>query len=475
MIDGLFLDAGRRAAEQARGVWPGRVISDDFDRWVAQRPQATAILACRDQDGSCERLSWQQLAERVAAIAAGLRARGIGRGDVVSFQLPNGWEFVALHLACVRLGAVTNPLMPIFRQREVSFMLRHAGAKVLVVPARFRGFDHAAMAHALQPALPALREVLVVGGSTPASFEALVAAHSGDPSRHDGSALAPDDVMQLLYTSGTTGEPKGVMHTSNTLLGTTLQFIERMQLGASDIVLAPSPLAHQAGFAYGMLVALLLGSPLVTMDVWNPARALDLIETHGATYTFAATPFLADLANLPGVEQRRTAAFRLFVTSGAPIPPAVVAAAHARLRVGVVSGWGMTETGIATTTMPSGHKVLDSDGVALAGEEVRIVDAQGHEVPRGQPARRAAFSWCRSLRRLFEAPRSVRRRRRRLVRHRRHRAHGRRRLYPRLRPRQGHHHPRRREHPGGRDRGRAVPPARGPRSGHRGDCRRASR
>ena len=384
MMDGLILDQRRCTAERARGIWPERVVTDDFDRWVEQRPQATAIVVWRDEDASTERLSWLELAERVAAIAAGLRALGVGHGDVVSFQLPNGWEFVALHLACVRLGAVTHPLMPIFRQREVGFMLRHAGSKVLVVPARFRGFDHAAMARELQATLPALREVWVVGGPTPASFEAMIAAHAGDAKWQRGAALAPDDVMQLLYTSGTTGEPKGVMHTSNTLLGTTLQFIKRMQLGADDIVLAPSPLAHQAGFGYGMLAALLLGCPMVTMDAWNPARAVDLIEAHGATYTFAATPFLADLANVPGVEQRRLDAFRLFVTSGAPIPPAVVAAARERLRVVVISGWGMTETGIVTTTLLSGHKVQSSDGAALPGEEVCIVDAQGREAPRGQ-------------------------------------------------------------------------------------------
>jgi cyclohexanecarboxylate-CoA ligase len=380
-MKGLFLDDQRRAIEKLRGIWPGTLITRYFDRWVKERPDATAIVAFRDADGSSTCLTWRELARRVSALAAGLRARGIDKGDVVSFQLPNGWEFIALHLACVRLGAVTNPLMPIFRRRELAFMLAHAESRLLVVPERFRGFEHGALARELQPSLPALKEVLVIGDS----FEELLAHHAANDSFMSGSAMHPDDVVQLLYTSGTTGEPKGAMHTSNTLIGTTLKFIERMRLGASDVVLAPSPLAHQAGFEYGMLLAVLLGVPIVTMDVWNAARAVELIEEHKATYTFAATPFLADLASFPDLAQRRIDSFRLFVTSGAPIPPPVVAAARERLGATVVAGWGMTETGIATTTLLSGHKVLDSDGIALPGEEVRIVDENNAEVPRGVP------------------------------------------------------------------------------------------
>ncbi len=382
-MQGVFLDAHRLALEKTRGIWPDRVLTDYLDRWVAEKPEAIAVVASRD-DGAVTRLTWRELDQAAAAIARGLLARGVAKGDVVSFQLPNWWEFAAIHLACVRIGAVSNPLMPIFRHRELSFMVEHAESKVLIAPTRFRGFDHGALALGLKRQLPVLEHVFLVGGEGEHSFEKALLAGIRDTPVQPGAALAPNDIVQLLYTSGTTGEPKGAMHTSNTLIGSTLTFAERMRLGADDVVFMPSPLAHQIGFEYGLLVSVLVGAPLVLMDVWNPARAVGMMEQHRATYMFAATPFLADLASFPGIETRALGEFRLFVTSGAPIPPVLVRAAQEKLRASIVAGWGMTECGILTTTNLSGHKVHESDGCPLPGEEVRIVDEKGEETLREQ-------------------------------------------------------------------------------------------
>jgi len=383
-VEGVFLDERRLAKEKANGIWPDRVVTDYFDRWVAEKPDATAVIAFREQDATTTRYTWRELARAAAAIARSLSALGVAKGDVVSFQLPNWWQFVAIHLACVRIGAVSNPLMPIYRHRELSFMVAHAESKVLIAPARFRGFDHGALALALKRELPTLRHVFLVGGEGECSFEDSLLAGTQGGTIEPRAKCGPNDIVQLLYTSGTTGEPKGAMHTSNTLIGTTLTFAGRMQLGAADVIFMPSPLAHQIGFEYGLLVSALLGAPLLLMDVWNPARAVELMETHGATYMFAATPFLADLAGFPNVEARALDAFRLFVASGAPIPPVLVRLAQERLRANIVAGWGMTECGIVTTTSLSGHKVHESDGFPLPGEEVRIVDEQGTEVLRQQ-------------------------------------------------------------------------------------------
>jgi cyclohexanecarboxylate-CoA ligase len=383
-VEGVFLDERRLELERSRGIWTNRVITDYFDRWVADRPDATAIIAFRDEDATTTRLTWRELAQAVTAIAHGLAACGVAKGDVVSFQLPNWWEFVAVHLACVRIGAVSNPLMPIFRHRELSFMVAHAESKVFIAPTRFRGFDHGALALTLKRELPSLGNVFLVGGDGEHSFGDSLLAGMQSGMIEPGTKLGPDDVVQLLYTSGTTGEPKGAMHTSNTLIGTTLTFAERMQLGSHDVVFMPSPLAHQIGFEYGLLVSVLLGAPLVLMDIWSPARAVEMLEEHRATYMFAATPFLADLASFPNIETRALDPFRLFVTSGAPIPPVLVRAAQERLGAHIVAGWGMTECGILTTTNLSGHKVHESDGYPLPYEEVRIVDEQGNDVLREQ-------------------------------------------------------------------------------------------
>lgn len=299
-------------------------------------------------------------------------------------QLPNWWEFVAVHLACLRIGAITNPLMPILRHRELSFMIGHAESKVFIAPSSFRGFDHGALARSLSYELPALEHVFLVDGEGADSFEAALLAGPAEAAYMRGTPIDGNALVQLLFTSGTTGEPKGVLHTSNTLLGTILQFIERLECSDRDVVFMPSPLAHQAGFAYGLMLGVILGAPIVLLDIWHPRRAIELMEQHRATYTFASTPFLADLAQFEGIEQRDLRSFRLFVTSGAPIPPIVVKQAQENLGATVIASWGMSEVCSATTTLLSGHKVQESDGIAMPGSEVKVVDAEGREVPRGQ-------------------------------------------------------------------------------------------
>ena len=383
-MERMFLEAKRLAREKARGIWPDRLLTDYLDRWATQRPNQLALVAQRQGQATSTRLAWRELARQVDAIVSGLAAHGIAKGDVVSFQLPNWWQFVAIHLACVRLGAVSNPLMPILRERELAFMLKHSESKVLIAPARFRGFDHGRLALGLQRDLPSLKRVFLVDGEGENAFETLMSGCAAENQNASSAPLGADEVVQLLYTSGTTGEPKGVLHTSNTLIGTTLKFAERLELTQADVVFMPSPLAHQAGFTYGLILALILGAPLVIMDVWDPARALEMMEEHRVTYTFAATPFLADLANFPGVEKRALKAFRLFVTAGAPIPPSVVDLALRRLNATVIASWGMTECCSPTTTLLSGYKVRESDGIGMPGSEVRVVDEHGNEAARGR-------------------------------------------------------------------------------------------
>jgi cyclohexanecarboxylate-CoA ligase len=367
-MEGLALAEPRLAREKARGVWPGRVATDYLDRWVAEKPQATALVAWRLEEERETRFTYLDLAHRAATAAAKLERAGVRRGDVVSFQLPNWWEFVAVYLATVRLGAVANPLMPIFRQRELSFMLRLAEARVFLAPETFRGFDHGARARGLAAEILGLRlvELDFAAGELGWEFQR-------------GARLGPDEVTELLYTSGTTGEPKGVLHTSNTLLCAVQAYVEHMGLGPHDVIFMPSPLAHQLGFCYGMLMSLVLGVPLILTDIWRPARAAQLIEENGATFCYAATPFLADLVE----RGRKPGALRIFASAGAPIPPAVVRAAEERLGIAVAPSWGMTECITVTTTGPDGARAADSDGRALANGEVRILTSDGHGAQRG--------------------------------------------------------------------------------------------
>ena len=383
---GMILEQGRIDREARTGNWPNRLVTDYFDDDVKARSNQAALISYRADQAGETTISYGELDNLVSNIAGNLLALGVAKGDVISFQLPNWWEFVAVHLACLRVGAISNPLMPIFRAHELEYMLEHAGSKVLIVPKIFQKFDHQQLANRLQQEIPTLQHVFAVGGEGSNSFEsALLAKPEALPAKH--SPFTPNDVVQIMYTSGTTGRPKGVMHTSNTLLASACQVARRLQLGPDDVGFMAAPFAHQIGFCFGMIMPIVLGVPLVMMDIWNPLKAAQLISTHRASFTCASTPFMSDLANVPNVEEMDLDCFRMFLTAGAPVYEPVIAKVTQKLKVNVVPGWGMTEVIQATAALPISS--LDqplSDGFAFRGNEVRIVDGEGRSVQREKAA-----------------------------------------------------------------------------------------
>ncbi|SOY68389.1 Cyclohexanecarboxylate-CoA ligase [Cupriavidus taiwanensis] len=385
------LIAPRRAASMATGHWHDRTINDYLADCVRERPDAPALTAVSLERGTVARYSWSELARLADRVAAGLSGLGIGARDVVSCQLPNGWHLTVLYLACARLGAVLNPLMPIFRERELAFMLAHAECKVVVVPETFRGFAHARMMRGLRGALPALRHVVVADGEGPDSFEALLTRDAAPvaPARLPHGRAGPDDVTQLIYTSGTTGEPKGVMHTANTLFSNIVAYAARLRLGADDVVLMASPMAHQTGFMYGLMMPVMLGAHAVLQDIWDPARAAALIREQGVTFTMGSTPFLTDLARVVADSGTPVPSLCTFLCAGAPIPGALVERARAALGATIVSAWGMSENGAVTTTLPDDPETRASttDGCPLPGVEIRVVDGADADLPAGQTGR----------------------------------------------------------------------------------------
>lgn len=381
-------------AEWARTYWPGRLLTDYLDEATARHPDKVALTGRNSVSDVTVTLSWRQLRRLVDRIAAGLVGLGVGKADVVACQLPNWWEFVALHLACVRIGALTNPLMPIFRQRELRYMLGFARARVLVVPRNFRNFDYPSMVATLRADLPELRHVLTIGGTGPDSFEEVLIARRWEDECDTSTLFAqrrphPDDAVQLLYTSGTTGEPKGVLHSSNTLLSILQQYAKRLHITGDDVILMASPMGHQAGFMYGLMMSPMLGAKLVLQDIWVPEEAARLIRDEGVTYTKGSTPFLADLTNTPAIDRYDIGTLRTFVSSGAPIPRVLVERASQRLGAAIISAWGMSETGSVTTTIPGDpdERIFGTDGVALPGMEVRVVDAADAVLPSGSEGR----------------------------------------------------------------------------------------
>ncbi|MDM0112349.1 cyclohexanecarboxylate-CoA ligase [Variovorax sp. J22R133] len=384
----------RRARMVAQGLWHDRTINDDLDACVAAVPDKVALTALQVEEGITTRFTYREMARMADRIAVGLSRLGVGRNDVVACQLPNWWQFTLVYLACSRIGAVMNPLMHIFRERELSFMLKHGEATVVIVPRTFRGFDFESMVSELQPSLPALKHIVVVGGEGANSFEALLSgpAWEDEPDAQDiltRSRPGPDDVTQMIYTSGTTGEPKGVMHSANTTMANIIPYAQRLRLSADDVVLMASPMAHQTGFMYGLMMPIMLKASAVLQDIWEPKQAIGLIRAEGATFTMASTPFLADLARTVTETQREVPSLWTFLCAGAPIPGPLVEQARQVLGTRIVSAWGMTENGAVTMIQldDGDSRAVTTDGLPLPGVELKVIGDHDEALPAGQPGR----------------------------------------------------------------------------------------
>ena len=387
-----FDPASHARAMRAGGFWPDRNFDEFLVAAVDATPDKLALVADRADRPVPLRISYRELEDRVARVAAALRALDIGAGDVVAVQLPNWWEFVVTSLACGRIGAVVNPLMPIFRERELGYMLGFAEAKLLVVPKRFRGFDHEAMAIGLRGELPSLRHVVVVDGEGANSFDRCLLGGSArveTAPNAAASALPADALAVLMFTSGTTGSPKGVMHTSNTLVACNNALAGRFGLVADDVLLACSPLGHMTGYAAVMLLGVRLGATVVLQDIWEVQRGVALMAAEGVTFTAASTPFLSDICNAVAGGALRPWQLRSFLCGGAPIPPVLIERAAAELDLKVCSLWGMTESLSSTLTEPSraADKSSRSDGRALEGVDIAITDFDGRRLPPGETGR----------------------------------------------------------------------------------------
>lgn len=388
-FDAVLL-APRRAQMRSQGWWRDTTINEALDQAAQQWPDRLALVAQRAGEGGAQSFNYAQLARMADRVAIGLWRLGVRPADVVACQLPNVWQFTVLYLACARIGAVLNPLMPIFRERELLFMLGHGEAKLIVVLKDFRSVDYEAMLKGIQPQLPQLQHVVAIGGAGADSFEALLAEPAWERDAEAAQILGchrtpPDAITQLIYTSGTTGEPKGVMHSSNTLMANIHAYAERLALGRDEVVLMASPMAHQTGFMYGLMMPVMLGAAAVLLDVWNAATAAQLIRQWRCTFTMASTPFLADLSREVATSGA-VPSLRTFLCAGAPIPGPLVEQAQTALGAQIISAWGMSENGAVTTTLPGdgAQRAVETDGLPLPGAEVKVVDDLGQECPRGE-------------------------------------------------------------------------------------------
>ncbi len=412
----------RRGSDDAaqyrqNGWWRDCTHLDEFLERVRSHPDKVAIVAYADERPLPRKLTYAELGRYVDLCAAKLIELGIGPGDVVSLQLPNSWEFPILALATMRAGGIPNPIPVIYRELEVSFIVRHAKSKVLVIPDEFRGYRHVDLGRKLRMEVSTLGHVVCVGARTDGllHFESEFLGADPDEARaarswrwpwsrgEERSARATtgkrqefslrrpkaDDIAVLLFTSGTTGTPKAAAHTYNTIWSAGRPVPASLSLTPDDVCFMASTMGHLTGFYWGMLLPLSLGQKVVYQDAWNATRLLEAIDEEGITWTLSATPFALDLIDAQKKAKRKISSFRAFVCGGASIPPTVAIALQEHLGVDLISLWGCTEVGICTI-----HKLgapvdvlANSDGIPVEWIELRIVDEHQNPVDLGQEGR----------------------------------------------------------------------------------------
>jgi acyl-CoA synthetase (AMP-forming)/AMP-acid ligase II len=364
------------------GLWSDETFATALARWARETPDREALT-----DGT-HRLSYRELAHGVDRMAARLRALGIAAGDVVTIQLPNWVEFALIFFALERLGAVAVTVSVDFRSRELDYIMRFAEAKMLVCCAEFRGFDHLAMAKELATRLPALAQVALVRGAPQPGVVSLdeTTAAGGAAADFVPAPADADAVMRMAFTSGTTGNPKGVMHSHNTTLAACRILNGDLGLGSEDVMLIWLPLGLNWGYLT-LVQAVLAGAKAVLLDRFTPPAALDLIAGERVTYIPTApaslTTILQELARAP----RDLASLRIVVSGGASAPVETLRAWRRAVPGGVLLELlGMLETGYQAYTRPTDDpgRVAGSVGVPASHMGLRLVDGDGKDVAPGQ-------------------------------------------------------------------------------------------
>ena len=353
------------------GLWADRTVGDYALQRTSDRPDATAFV-----DGPLT-LDRQTVAAQGLALADAMTRSGLCAGDVVGMLLPNWSEAAVINLACALGGFIVMPIVPIYRHAEVRHMLTDSRCRAMFVAHSFRGFSHRDMVEDLAAYLPALEHIVAVR-SPERDYEALIA--TGDAGTYRRPQVDPDTVKLRLYTSGTTGTPKAVLHSHNTMERVERISFARWQVPDGDGILMPSPVTHTSGYANGLEQPFVTGTRTILMERWQADDAVALIDRHSLCGTVAATPFLQELATAAQRAGSDLPSFRFFACGGAPVSSAVVREANASFaRPCAFRVFGSSEVPLVTLGFPPDDLMArgaTSDG-QVCDYEVRVVDHQG--------------------------------------------------------------------------------------------------
>ena len=376
----LTFNEQRRAAYRQQGLWGDASLADYWQQIARAMPDKIAVV---DNHGAS--YTYSALDHAASCLANWMLAKGIESGDRIAFQLPGWCEFTVIYLACLKIGAVSVPLLPSWREAELVWVLNKCQAKMFFAPTLFKQTRPVDLILPLQNQLPQLQQIVGVDKLAPATSSLSLSQIIADnTSLTTAITTHGDELAAVLFTSGTEGLPKGVMLTHNNILASERAYCARLNLTWQDVFMMPAPLGHATGFLHGVTAPFLIGARSVLLDIFTPDACLALLEQQRCTCMLGATPFVYDLLNVLEKQPADLSALRFFLCGGTTIPKKVARECQQR-GIKLLSVYGSTESSphaVVNLDDPL-SRFMHTDGYAAAGVEIKVVDDARKTLPPG--------------------------------------------------------------------------------------------
>ena len=376
----LTFNEQRRAAYRQQGLWGDASLADYWQQTARAMPDKIAVV---DNHGAS--YTYSALDHAASCLANWMLAKGIESGDRIAFQLPGWCEFTVIYLACLKIGAVSVPLLPSWREAELVWVLNKCQAKMFFAPTLFKQTRPVDLILPLQNQLPQLQQIVGVDKLAPATSSLSLSQIIADNTPLTTAITTHgDELAAVLFTSGTEGLPKGVMLTHNNILASERAYCARLNLTWQDVFMMPAPLGHATGFLHGVTAPFLIGARSVLLDIFTPDACLALLEQQRCTCMLGATPFVYDLLNVLEKQPADLSALRFFLCGGTTIPKKVARECQ-QLGIKLLSVYGSTESSphaVVNLDDPL-SRFMHTDGYAAAGVEIKVVDNARKTLPPG--------------------------------------------------------------------------------------------
>ncbi|EOK5193284.1 medium-chain fatty-acid--CoA ligase [Escherichia coli] len=383
----LTFNEQRRAAYHQQGLWGDASLADYWQQTARAMPDKIAVV---DNHGAS--YTYSALDHAASCLANWMLAKGIESGDRIAFQLPGWCEFTVIYLACLKIGAVSVPLLPSWREAELVWVLNKCQAKMFFAPTLFKQTRPVDLILPLQNQLPQLQQIVGVDKLAPATSSLSLSQIIADNTPLTTAiTVHGDELAVVLFTSGTEGLPKGVMLTHNNILASERAYCARLNLTWQDVFMMPAPLGHATGFLHGVTAPFLIGARSVLLDIFTPDACLALLEQQRCTCMLGATPFVYDLLNLLEKQPADLSALRFFLCGGTTIPKKVARECQQH-GIKLLSVYGSTESSphaVVNLDDPL-SRFMHTDGYAAAGVEIKVVDDARKTLPPGYEGEEAS-------------------------------------------------------------------------------------